>query len=93
VDIPQRAPRWLLKTNQLSTMRWWDLIERRPNEDPAKKHSGLWRVTEAGERFATGVMRKRKSVITYNANVIYRTGPLVGISDVIENFDYSQIMS
>jgi hypothetical protein len=93
VDIPQRAPKWLLRTNQLATMRWWDLIERKPSEDPAKKHSGLWRVTEQGDRFALGLMRKRRSVLTYDGHVVDRTGPLLRISDVIEDFDYSQVMS
>jgi len=93
IDVPRRGPQWLTRTNQLPTMKWWGLVERRPNDDPKKKHSGMWRVTKDGAKFAVGKMRKRLKVHTYKGNVIERAGPLVSISDVIEDFDYSQVMS
>lgn len=33
-------------------LEWWELLENKPNkDDPSKRSSGLWRLTDLGERF------------------------------------------
>jgi hypothetical protein len=93
IRVPKTAPRFVLGSNQLPTMRWWDMCERKPSKDPAKKHSGQWRVTEKGVLFATNRLRVPKYVWTYNADVLSTEGPLVLISECIDSFDYEEVMS
>jgi len=92
VNVPQTAPRWLLKSNQLATMRWWDLIERHGTDDPTKKHSGLWRATPKGQDFANNRIKVPKKVFTYDAEVMEFGDEEVWIKDCIEFFDYRSVM-
>ena len=92
IDVPQRAPRWLVRSNQLPTLRWWGLVERLDTEDKTKKHSGFWRATESGVLFAQNRLQVPKKVYTYNAEVEGFSQELVTIKDCIENFDYSAVM-
>lgn len=94
VDVPLRAPRWLIRSNQLPALRWWGLIERSEpdEEDKTKKHSGLWRATAKGIQFAQNQLRVPKKVYTYNAEVEGFSDELVSIEDCVEAFDYSAVM-
>lgn len=98
VHLPSKAPRWLLRSNQLSTMRWWSLCERRaPLPDEDAKHSGFWRVTLLGLRWAKnedGVVIP-KYAATYDGE-LYRPdsfeGPMVRVSDCVSRFSYREVM-
>jgi hypothetical protein len=92
VDVPKSAPRWLVRSNQLPTLRWWGLVERHGNDDPTKRHSGLWRVTERGDLFAQNRLQVPKKVYTYNADVKSFSDELITIRDCVESFDYSAVM-
>jgi hypothetical protein len=93
VDVPKQGPRWLVRSNQLPTLRWWGLVERVTNEDdPTKKHSGHWRATEKGIQFAGNNLRVPKKVYTYNAEVETFGDEMVSIKDCTEQFDYSAVM-
>jgi hypothetical protein len=92
IDVPQRAPRWLVRSNQLPTLRWWGLVERLDTEDKTKKHSGFWTATESGVLFAQNRLQVPKKVYTYNAEVEGFSQELVTIKDCIGNFDYSAVM-
>jgi len=92
VDVPKHAPRWLVRSNQLPTLRWWGLVERLETEDKTKKHSGLWRATQRGHLFAQNRLRVPKKVYTYNAKVEGFGEEQVAIKDCIESFDYSDVM-
>ena len=37
VNVPVTGPQWVVRTNQLPTLRWWDLVERRANTEDEKK--------------------------------------------------------
>lgn len=92
VDVPKRAPRWLVRSNQLPTLRWWGLVERLDTEDATKKHSGLWRATKRGLLFSQNRLQVPKKVYTYNAVVEGFSEELVTIKDCVERFDYSAVM-
>ena len=95
VDVANSAPRWLVQSNQLSTLRWWGLIERAPNDGKNKtKHSGVWRVTAAGFDFVHHGVRIPKNVFTYNDTVQGFGTETVTIKDCFtDNFDYNATMS
>lgn len=94
IDVPKRAPRYVLASNQLSTMQWWGLCERRAVEEgDDRKHSGMWRVTELGARWAANRTTVPKYVWTYNKTVLRTEGPEVRVNECVENFSYDEVMS
>lgn len=91
VNIPENAPQWLVRTNQLPTLRWWALVER--DEDCFnKKNSGIWRITEKGKEFALGRIQVQKNAITYNGEPIGFEGKMVDINSKYGKFNYHEIM-
>lgn len=94
VDIPNKAPRWLVRSNQLPTLKWWGLVERKPVDKKANtKHSGIWRMTENGIDFALKGKSIPKSVFTYNDMVEFTSAEEVKIQDCFKDyFDYKEVM-
>ena len=94
VDVPKHGPRWLVRSNQLPTVRWWSLIERAPNDNPKIKHSGLWAPTQEGIDFALGRTRIPSYATTYGGEVLWLDGSLSTIHETLgRHFDYSEIMT
>lgn len=94
VDVPETAPRWLVRSNQLATLRWWNLVERLPSEDPDAKHSGLWRVTDLGRDFVAGKVQVPKTAYTYNGEVEYMSSGTISVSDCFgKRFSYAEVMA
>ena len=92
-DVPNTAPKWLTRTNQLPTVRWWGLAVRRESEDPAVKHSGMWQPTQRGIDFAHGRIPIPEKVFTYNAKALRFSEKHVFIDDVFKTrFDYEKVM-
>ena len=92
-DVPNTAPKWLTRTNQLPTVRWWGLIERQSPKTPAAKHSGMWKPTLRGWRFVHGLITVPETVYTYNAHVVRYSDKNIFIRDAFKtNFDYEQVM-
>jgi hypothetical protein len=93
VDIT-KGPAWLLRSNQLATLRWWKLVERMPNDDPSKKHSGMWRVTTLGVKFLSGDSSVPRRVCTLFGNVVAVSDydDWIDAHDIKHHFDYSEVM-
>ena len=92
VDVPNTAPKWLLRTNQLPTVRWWGFIERRP-ADNEQKHSGLWRPTKTGIGFVKRAHFAASAVVTYNGEPVRFEGDSILIDDALgRNFSYVELM-
>lgn len=81
VDVPGTAPRWLLRSNQLSTLRWWGLVSRAKKGDDEKGYSGLWRPSLKGIRFATGEISIPGKAITYDGEIEGFEGDYVHVDD------------
>tara|TARA_R110002060_G_scaffold2549_3_gene4261 strand:+ start:2689 stop:3198 length:510 start_codon:yes stop_codon:yes gene_type:complete len=93
VDVPKNAPRWLVRSNQLPSVRWWDLIERCPNDNPEVKHSGLWRPTQKGLEFVYKRTKIPSKALTYDGKVIALEGDMVTIEDTLgTKFHYAELM-
>ena len=94
VDVPKVAPRWLVSSNQLPTLKWWGLIDRKEQLDDTKKFSGFWKPTALGIDFVYNAKEIPKSVFTYNNNVEGFSSELVNIRDCFdEHFNYSDVLS
>jgi hypothetical protein len=93
VDVPNEAPTWLVRTNQLPTVRWWGLIERKPNEDKTQKHSGFWRPTDDGLRWVIQGLTIPAKVVTYNGAVTGYEGERITFEDALgAPFNYNETM-
>lgn len=94
VDVPNSAPRWLVRSNQLPTLKWWGLVERRANtEDSPNKYSGMWKPTSLGLEFASGKASVPRKVFTYNNIVEGFSQERIFIRDCgADVFDYQEVM-
>ena len=94
INVPVVGPQWLVRSNQLATLHWWNLVERKSKDETHKaKFSGIWRPTQLGNDFAFGLVRVPKSVYTYNNRVMRYGTEEVFISECLkEVFDYEQVM-
>lgn len=76
-----------------SVLAHFGLIERKPNDDSAKKTSGFWRPTEKGIAFLRGKLRVPSHVYLYNDRCFGFTSELVFIEDVFRSkFDYQELI-
>jgi hypothetical protein len=94
VDVPNTAPRSVIRTNQLPTLAWWGLVERcHKNDVNTTKYSGLWRPTLKGWDFYSGRISVPNKVFTYNSHVQKYGGVNVFIHECFETkFDYNEVM-
>ena len=95
LDVPNTAPRWLVRTNSMSTLKFWGLIERKPVDKKSKtKHSGMWRPTQLGQDFARGLASVPKEVYTYNDSLRGISSAMVKVTDCFDSvFDYQETMN
>jgi len=94
VHVPSTAPRWLLGSNQLPSVRWWGLVERSDEDpEPRLKHHGMWRPTPKGIDFAWGRVSVPLKAVTYDGELLDYEGEAVFIGELTgKNFDYEEIM-
>ena len=94
IDVPNTAPSWLIRSNQLPTLRWWGLVERLPSNNTKRKHSGMWRATEDGRLFANNQATVPKYAVLYRGECEGFEGEHIYITQT-ENidFDYQEMMS
>ena len=92
VNVPELAPRWLVRSNQLASLRWWGLVERNDENLGDEKHSGYWRATPRGRLFAGDLIRIPKKVFTYAGVPTGFSEEHIRISEVIPKFSYSDVM-
>ena len=93
VDVPNSAPKWLTRTNQLPTTANWRLCERMANDDPKKKKSGIWRPTEKGKAFMSGEILIPARVATLFGNVVAYSREMISVNSVLPNFSYAALMN
>lgn len=95
VDVPRLAPKWLVRTNQLASARWWGLVERQTNaDDPHIKHLGIWRTTGRGQAVCEGRLRIPSTVYTYNGEVQSFSEELVYLAACFRTpFDYQEVLA
>lgn len=94
VNVPTLAPRWLVRSNQLATLRWWGLVERAPSTDPEAKHSGMWRATPLGRDFVAERVAVPRTAFTYAGEVERLSEDFVFASDCFgSHFSYEETIS
>lgn len=102
VDVPNTAPRFVIRSNQLPILATWKLVERCPKSgvDPKQfktnraKFSGLWRPTQKGWDFYYDKIKVKQRAFTYNNVVLKYGNNEVSLTDCFETlFDYNEVMA
>jgi len=76
-----------------SLLPYWDLIECRANDDPTKKSSGYWRVTDKGRGFLALQLTVPKTAVVYNNRLERLEGVLITIQEALgKKFSYEELM-
>lgn len=83
-----------LRGGDYAKLRFWGLVEQRPSDDPKKKWSGLWRVTQLGLQFVHDQSRIQRFAHVYDNRVLCFSGEEVSIRQCLgRRFDYEALMS
>lgn len=79
---------------QLAKSRFWGLIETKPNTNPSKKDSGLWRPTISGVAFVCGQASIRKTAVVYDNVLEGFEGETISINTAKrDHFDVQELMT
>ena len=94
IEVAEIAPRWMLRTPQFASLKYWGLVATMPVDKGSKvKSSGLWQVTDKGRAFAHQQLTVHKYVHVYNDTALGLDGDQVYITDCLgDKYDYQQIM-
>ena len=91
--MPSNAPAWMLRAQQLPTLRLWGLVEDFPKQTRLAS-SGLWRATPLGIDFANNRTRVNKYVYVYNNTLLDKDGADISIIDALgDKYNYHEIMA
>ena len=88
------APRHILNDNQVGKLVFWEMAEGQPNkDDPSKKRSGWWRITEKGAAFIEGRITANSHVIEFCQEIYGWRADQVNMSHVLGRpFHYTELM-
>lgn len=75
-------------------LRYWKLIEEKPNEDdPSKRTSGMWQITDRGRDFVLGNVKVRSHMTIFDGKFQGLEGDLITIQEALgKKFNYSELM-
>jgi hypothetical protein len=92
IHIPREMPE-LQRSRMYPKLAYWGLLELRRNDDPSKKASGYWRITERGCAFVEGALHVHGVANIYKGENLGLTGEQVSIADALGRpFDYREWM-
>lgn len=95
IDIPNNAPRWLVRARQYPKLTLWGFAERRrAGTSDGPRSTGMWRPTDAGIRFAASQTSAPQYVYEYQSEVSAISPERVRFHDVLDvGFDWDELMS
>lgn len=75
-------------------LAYWALIEAAPNDDPAKRTSGIWRPTPRGVEFAHNRLAVASHVEVFNGQVLAYADDRVTVVDCLgTSFNYADLVA
>lgn len=80
-------------SREIGTLKMWNLVERMPATNNAKRTSGMYRITSLGMQFVRADVKVHKYALMYNSKCFGLEGDMVGIQDCIEGFNYFDLMA
>lgn len=81
-------------TLEFSKLAYWGLVKAKPNKNnPHKKDSGLWKLTEKGWQFVDGYLQIKQYVFVFNSKVLGFSDEETDILNSLGNkFSYKELM-
>lgn len=75
-------------------LRYWGFIEQAENDDPSKRDSGMWSITDKGRQFVRNERTVPRQVHLYDGQRVGWSEDRVSIKDALKNkFNYEELMS
>lgn len=105
VNVPERAPRHVMRSYAISTLKHWGLVAQRYAPPPTKeeikagaprktKTSGMWQITGLGIDFLNETVKVPKKLFVYNDTRMGATDELVTARECFEEeFNYDELMA
>lgn len=89
-----KAPKYILRSKALATLRHWDLVEKKPKEEKEdKRGSGFWRLTQKGRDFIRKKIVLPKYAFVFDSRLIsYSTERVDVIQSLNKKFSYEELM-
>lgn len=82
------------KSRSFPKLAYWKLCKSMPNDDPEKRTSGMWALTQKGVDFVEGKITVPERTFYYKKKGRGLHGKQVHIIDVLGNkFSYSELMA
>ena len=94
IHLPSTAPRYVLASNSVGKLLYWNFVERRPNvDDPTKKMTGWYRITPKGRAFVEGRITAKSHVLVFDETVFGWRDERVSIHRALgKRFNYQELM-
>jgi hypothetical protein len=95
IDVPAEGTKVVTRSRELGKLVHWGLILRRPNDNPRKKTSGLWKPTQAGIDFVYDRVTVVSHVyLTYDNILRGYSKKQISIQDALgQHFHYQELMN
>ena len=105
INIPERAPRYVMRSYAISTLKHWNLVAQRYAPPPTKeeikagaprktKTSGMWQITSHGIDFLNEAVKVPKKLFVYNDTRVGASDDLVTARECFEEeFNYDEMMA
>lgn len=82
-----------LQSRSFPKLVYWGLAQSMPNDDPKKRTSGMWAITQLGVEFIEGDLIEERAFV-FNKKCRGLHGKLISARDALGNkFNYEELMS
>lgn len=84
-----------IRAPHFAELRYWGLIAKMENDDPKKKSSGYWGITDLGRRFVLGKVTVQSRILLFNNQFqgFAKNAEPIKIREALDaRFDYQEIM-
>lgn len=93
INVPEVAPVFVRRSNEVSRLCLWKLAQERDNEDPARRNSGMYRPTKKGWQFVRRRITIPSHVHVFNNEIKGWSDTHVDIVEALgEKFHYQELM-
>lgn len=95
LHLPTMAKKYHeIMSREWAMTRWWGLSEEKPNpDDPKKRCSGYWRLTQKGTLFVVSLVTIPKHVYLFNNSLFAVSDEVTTIEEALgDRFNYAELM-
>lgn len=94
VNVAETAPTYVRRSNEVSRLVLWGMVEEKPNDDPTKRNSGIYRITDKGREFVLNRLTVPSHVHIYDDRVVNWAESTTNIAEALgKKFNYTELMS